>query len=55
MLPVKLTPVAYYYPDEVVEHKDGLSRGLVHVVRLLNLLGYSLATPSAAVTMNIVG
>lgn len=43
-LPSDRTPVAYYYPDEVVEYKDGLSRELAHVVRRLDLLGYSLPT-----------
>lgn len=34
-------PVPYYYAEDVVEFKDGLSRPLRDVLRRLDLLGYT--------------
>jgi len=36
-----LTNVPYYYADDVVQHKEGLSKPLKHVVDRVNLLGHT--------------
>jgi hypothetical protein len=36
--------IPYYYADNVIEHKEGLSRSLELVKRRLDLLGYGLSS-----------
>jgi hypothetical protein len=39
--PTDVTNVPYYYVDDVIEHKEGLSKPLKHVIERVNLLGHT--------------